>query len=315
MKKYTLLVILIFLLKTAMGQILNYSYDSLGRLTQVIYPDSSIIKYSYDPSGNRKKRVIQQSTKLAIQYITFSGKVYLQSAYSTTTGIMNNTLNTLGILQANASIQPYAGIYGYTGTENVSSTFFASNTGIVDWVLIELRDPAIPSTIIATRAAFVKQDGTLVETDGTTNQISFQNVPAGNYFVAIRHRNHLGIRSSSPVDFSTGSGTYDFTTSAGQCYQNQSYTSTVQIGSIWAMRGGNANSNSNVKYNRPGNDQNQILNIKLSGSLSNILNNVYVPEDVNMNGNVKWNGPGNDQNFLLNTLLLGSLSTIYNEQL
>src|ERR1017187_6499151 len=130
MKKISVLVIFIIVAKVITAQTINYNYDSLGRLTQVIYPDSSIIKYAYDASGNRKKRVIQQSTKLAIQYITFSGKVYLQSAYSTTIGIMNNTLNTLGILQANASIQPYAGIYGYTGTENVSSTFFASNTGI-----------------------------------------------------------------------------------------------------------------------------------------------------------------------------------------
>ena len=77
------------------------------------------------------------------------------------------------------------------------------------------------------------------------------------------------------------------------------------------MRAGNANSNNNVKYNGPANDQNQILNIKLAGSLGNVLNNVYAPEDINMNGNVKWNGPGNDQNFLLNTILNGSLSTIY----
>lgn len=248
--------------------------------------------------------------------ISFSGKVYLQGAYNTSTVSMNNTLNALGILQLNASAQPYnsAGLK-YIGTENVSAGFFTSHPDIVDWVFLELRDSASPSTVIATRAAFVKQDGSLIETDGSNTQIIFNDVPLGSYYVAIRHRNHLGIRSSTVIDFSSGSGIYDFTTSANKAYQNQSYTSTVQMGNIWAMRAGNANSNNNVKYNGPANDQNQILNVKLAGSLSNILNNIYAPEDINMNGNVKWNGPGNDQNFLLNTILQGSLSTIYVEQL
>src|SRR5690606_11798208 len=97
----------------------------------------------------------------------------------------------------------------------------------------------------------------------------FKGVFPGSYYVSIRHRNHLGIRSSSTVDFSSGSGSYDFTTAADKSYQNQSYTSTVQVGSVWAMRAGNANSNNSVKYNGPGNDQSQILNSKLLGSLSN----------------------------------------------
>ena len=248
--------------------------------------------------------------------ITFNGKIFLEGAYNTSTGMMNNTLNSLGILQANATGQSYnTAVYNYAGTENVSSTFFSSHADIVDWVLLELRDSASHSIVMGTRAAFVKQDGNLVDTDGVSSQITFNNVTLGKYFIVIHHRNHLGIRSSIPVDFTSGSGSYDFTTSANKTYQNQSYTSTVQIGSVWAMRAGNANSNNSVKYNGPGNDQNQILNIKLSGSLGNILNDVYAPEDINMNGNVKWNGPGNDQNFLLNTILNGSLSTIYLEQL
>lgn len=80
------------------------------------------------------------------------------------------------------------------------------------------------------------------------------------------------------------------------------------------MRGGDANSNENTKYNGPSNDQNQILNNRLNGSLSIIINNVYANEDVNMNGNIKWNGPENDQNFLLNIVLNGFLSLIFNQQ-
>jgi len=35
------------------AQSISYSYDSLGRITQVIYPDSSSITYAYDNAGNR----------------------------------------------------------------------------------------------------------------------------------------------------------------------------------------------------------------------------------------------------------------------
>lgn len=185
----------------------------------------------------------------------------------------------------------------------------------MDWVIIELRDQNSPSTIVKTRAAFVKQDGTLVETNGVNTQIRFLGVDSGAYYVAIRHRNHLGIRSSVAINFSSGAAIYDFTTSADKAFQNQSYTSTVKLGNMWAMRAGKASSGSSVKYNGPGNAQNQVLNIKLGGSLSQILSNAYAPEDITMDGIIKWNGPGNDQNFLLNIILGGSLSTIFLEQL
>ncbi len=81
------------------------------------------------------------------------------------------------------------------------------------------------------------------------------------------------------------------------------------------MRAGNANFNGNVKYNGPQNDQNQLQNIKLAGSLSLVLTNQYSPEDMNMDGVIKTNGPNNDDNFLLNIVLGGSLVFVFFEQL
>ncbi|TDH23526.1 hypothetical protein EXU57_17140 [Segetibacter sp. 3557_3] len=248
--------------------------------------------------------------------ITFNGKVFLQGAYDVSAGAMTNSLNSSGILKSLAAHQPYStDRYRYAGSEKVDPTFFEAHPDIVDWVLIELRSMATPSNVLATRAAFVKQNGTLIDINGVDAGITFQGFLPGNYHIAIRHRNHLGIRSASPVDFSSGLGNYDFTTAADKSYQNQSYTSTVMIGNAWAMRAGDANTNGNVRYSGPANDQNQLLNSKLGGSLATVLSGVYAPEDVNMDGTIKYNGPGNDQNFLLNTILAGLLSTVYVQQL
>ncbi|TDH26474.1 hypothetical protein EXU57_10295 [Segetibacter sp. 3557_3] len=249
------------------------------------------------------------------QPLRFSGKVLLQGAYRASAGTMVSTLNSMGILQARAATQPYAVGYNYQGAESVPATFFLQHPDIVDWVLVELRAAYAPAIVVARRAAFVKRDGTLVDSDGVTTGISFPGVQKSTYFVTIRHRNHLGIRSTLALDFYAGSANYDFTTAAGKAYQNQSYTSMVQVGDVWLMRSGNANANGNVKANGPENDQNQISNIKLKGLLSSLIINAYAPEDLNMDGTVKTNGPNNDENFLLNEILGGLLSRTYIEQL
>ncbi|TDH20826.1 hypothetical protein EXU57_20745 [Segetibacter sp. 3557_3] len=247
--------------------------------------------------------------------IKFNGKVFLQGAYNAGTGRMNNALNMLGILQAKAATQPYNKTpTSYTGTESVNATFFANHQNIVDWVLLELRDSATNSTLTR-KALFVNTDGVLVDLDGSTTQIGIPGIARGKYQVAIRHRNHLGIKSKTTLDFNGGSAAYDFTTSASSSFSNQSYSSTVQIGSIWAMRAGNANVNNNVKFNGPDNDQNQIQNSGLEGSISSVLMNMYTTSDINMDGSIRTNGPNNDQNFLLNMILNGMLGNIIYEQL
>ncbi len=51
-----------FITADLIAQTISYNYDSLGRLMQVIYPDSSIIKYGYDAAGNRISRKIIETT-------------------------------------------------------------------------------------------------------------------------------------------------------------------------------------------------------------------------------------------------------------
>lgn len=39
----------------------HYTYDALGRVVQVAYPDGTVISYSYDKAGNRVSTVVTAS--------------------------------------------------------------------------------------------------------------------------------------------------------------------------------------------------------------------------------------------------------------
>jgi hypothetical protein len=94
------------------------------------------------------------------------------------------------------------------------------------------------TTTVATRAAFIKGDGSIVDLDGVS-PVAFTNLTAGNYYVVVRHRNHLAIMSASAVALSASSGLYDFTVGSGQYYGGAD--AAVDLGSgVWGMVGGNA---------------------------------------------------------------------------
>jgi len=145
-------------------------------------------------------------------HVLLSVKAFLEGPYSA--GSMSTALNAAGVIPL---AQPYSGApWNYTGTESVS--YIPSN--VVDWVLVELRtgNPASPPmTKVATRAAFLKSDGTVVDIDGTS-PISFGGVGKGSYYIVIRHRNQLAIMSAGTVALSSTSVQYDFTTAMTQAY-------------------------------------------------------------------------------------------------
>ncbi len=68
---------------------------------------------------------------------------------------------------------------------------------VVDWVLVELRDESNSLTIIESQSAFVLKDGSIVDLDGVS-PVNFTS-PNGNYFISVKHRNHLSVMSSSAV--------------------------------------------------------------------------------------------------------------------
>lgn len=106
------------------AQAINYTYDSLNRLTQVIYTDSSIIKYAYDDAGNRlSKKVIQSPIFKACPQSNisfFAGSNDNTKTYQwqvATTGGFNNISNQLIYSGANSPTltlnNPPTNWYGY----------------------------------------------------------------------------------------------------------------------------------------------------------------------------------------------------------
>jgi ELWxxDGT repeat protein len=146
-------------------------------------------------------------------------RVLLEGAYRYGIGTMTTKLNEQGLLPGQTptsplglktpSKQPYSGFpWYYNGNEAIST--YESN--ITDWVLVSLRtDRADPVTTVFKAAAQLQSDGVSVVTGCPSRLREFTN-----YYVAVEHRNHVGIVSSTPTLFINGGFFYDFTI-------NQSY--------------------------------------------------------------------------------------------
>lgn len=225
-------------------------------------------------------------------------KGYLQGAYDPATGLMRKDINRNSKL-------PYYSPYG--SGEHLPSN---PDSNIVDWVQIQLwKDGQIRGT----RDGLILSNGICTDAFGRTfidiqlNQPSYDSI----YHIVLRHRNHLAIRTKFPINFAQqqNMASVNFCFADGICYQNQPYTPTVQLGAMWCMRAGNANGDSVIKDNGPGNDPDFIQNKTLHGLPVTLYE--YSGADVDMNGKVDMS----DYWFVKEQALGGSISWIIREQL
>lgn len=236
--------------------------------------------------------------------IKVSPKIFLSGAYNTGTGIMSTSLLTSGVIPL---AQPYnTAPFSYAGSETVN----AIPANVTDWVLVELRNATTPATVVATRAAFVLKNGSVVDTDGVS-PVSFSNAEPGNYYLAIRHRMHLGIRTAAPVTLTTSPYTYDFTSAQSQAYQNSSVTTNTAMknmgNGVFALWGGNGSvtgtgATTVRATGAPTVNDYSVLLMLLNGQVQ--VGPIYSGMDYNMNGTVRVTGTPqvNDYTFLLNVL-------------
>ncbi len=120
---------------------------------------------------------------------TIRAKVFLQGAVNGMTMQTNLGGNNLIPLT-----QPYnSANLNYIGSESVTSL----PNNVVDWVLLEIRDAANSATVLERRACFLRNDGELLDLDGSLG-VRFHNLPSSAY-IAVRHRNHLGVMTAVPI--------------------------------------------------------------------------------------------------------------------
>lgn len=262
--------------------------------------------------GQNQSGVFAVGSEPVMYPLRISMHTYLQGAFNANTSLMDDNLRALELIP---HLEPYSQTPGFAhvgrgGGEQVSQDVLdiTGAQAIVDWVFVELRSGATSSTVLETRSALIRRDGSIVETDGTSPVI-FRGKPSADYYLAVRHRNHIGIRTPGAYTlFNEPVLIYDFSSEQNNAYQGIQAFLGPNAG--WGMFGGNANSNLSVRYSGPNNDQNALLNGCLGGNKSAVQNGVYSPCDLNLNGTVRYSGPLNDQNFLLNTVLGGDKTKV-----
>ncbi len=251
-------------------------------------------------------------------------KVYLQGAligvYSPDP-LMRDDLRAQGLLPTSS---PYDSWSPITTTPTISTAVFAATgaNAIVDWVFVELRSPASASTVVDSRAALLQRDGDIVEVDGVS-PLSFSGVSAASYYIAVRHRNHLGVMtqtaiplsaSTTIVDFrlpSTPTFTYTGTTSYSQVTVDQAQVIVDQGVAMWAGNAFNDNEpvapHDYVIYQGNNNDVNVIYQqvINPPGFLVTpfTIRRGYMNGDINMDGKTIFQGTQNDVEFIYQNVI------------
>ena len=174
--------------------------------------------------------------------INFNLKVWLEGAYSTTTGKMRTTLNQRGLLPGQTPVGEYAiktkvgqpyntAPWNYEGTEGDTMTMYPATT--VDWVLVSLRTSLNSIMPVWRSAGLLHENGS----------ISFVNdcidLPIGSYYIVIEHRNHLGVMSPIAVSTVTGTVNFDFTLTDSYIVADPpSFGSKVLSNGQWVMYSG-----------------------------------------------------------------------------
>ena len=200
---------------------------------------------------------------------------------------------------------PYFAHKGRGGDEVINSQSMLHITGtqaVADWLFVECRDLSVDSLVLSTSSVLLLRDGSVIAPDGG-DVIYFWDLPEGNYHIAVRHRNHLGVMtdhdwylcSDNPplIDLSkteTAVRGYDFAAN--------------ELGGVRKMWAGDFNSDGRVIYQGPYNDVFFLFSRVLSdyeniNHLANFIVYGYNQEDFNLDGRSIYQGPGNDRAMIL----------------
>lgn len=108
-------------------------------------------------------------------------KIFMDGAYNS--GVMNTNLQSSGYL-------PLTSPYDTTTVSSIPAN-------VVDWVQVEIRSEADGSGENYTASAFLRQDGMIIDRTGSEEITIIAK--EGDYYIGVRHRNHLPVMSNGTV--------------------------------------------------------------------------------------------------------------------
>ncbi|EDP94800.1 leucine-rich repeat protein [Kordia algicida OT-1] len=297
----------------------NEAFFDTG-LVEVISETTTVFNIASGTFGNRSKidLFIPQGTTQAYLDANWTGfksiveegtvilepKAFLQGAFfNPTTGeenLMRDDLRIAGIIPTTS---PYAD--GITCNSSVFNT--TGNNAIVDWVFVELRDATDNTTVVESRSALLQRDGDIVDVNGA-GILKFTS-PLDNYFVAIHHRNHLGVMSNTALQLDGNRVNLDFTDATNpMTFGSNAQTTAGMPADTLGMWTGNVNGDTIVQYSGVSPDTPAILSLVLN-DVGNFLNfstfavNGYDENDLNLDGNIQYEGVSPDAPFILQNVL------------
>ena len=141
---------------------------------------------------------------------------------------------------------------------------------VTDWVLVELRETADGSAV-SSKSMFLESNGDIISTTGSAPE--FPDLNVGDYFVVVRHRNHLAIMSKLAHTFVAKGGsleTLDLRNSADVYGENGVKELEADV---WGMYVGDVNNTGHISAS----DRNAVRTATGFG---------YLATDLNLSGHV-----------------------------
>lgn len=237
--------------------------------------------------------------------VMFSPKVYLQGAMLNPNmgeeNLMRDDLRVSGIIPVTS---PYED--GATCEPNVFNV--TGPNAIVDWIWIEIRSDLDNTTIIHSQSAFLQRNGTIVDIDGIS-PIKINIKTEKEYYIAINHRNHLGIITDHFITLTKNNTIINFTDSANSITHGTNAQTTFGMPQgFYGMWSGNVRGDNNIRYQGSNNDTNVIKDLILANSGNTTNSNLYSftgyqAADINLDGTIKYQGSGNDSNIIKDIIL------------
>ena len=224
-------------------------------------------------------------------------RLFLGGNFDSGINRMGHHLNDLGLVPAT---EPYTAMgYQQIGGGGEMCTPFVMepsfNFNAVDWVRLELRSALDPTVVVATRQLMLTSLGLTCGPNGQLN-LHF-DLPAGNYYVAVRHRNHLGAMTATPVALPSPFPWWavDFRSPSLATWGSNARKA---VGANMVLWEGDVTGDHLLKYVGMNNDRDPIL-VAIGALPIATLTGQYRKEDVTMDGVVKYVGVNNDRDPIL----------------